>query len=71
MATLRDALASTDGLSKARRPPNLREARGQERCGTCRWFKGRLMSGAGVCRLYAGYAVQADDVSDAYQPKGT
>ena len=71
MADLADALAATGGLSKAKRPPNLRGGDDTRRCGTCKWFRSRSLGGAGVCRLYGGYAVHADQLSDAYKRKAS
>lgn len=71
MTALQQALARTNDLRETRRPPNLREARGRDRCGSCAYFKQRgLVSGAGVCRLYASFPTHRDDVSDAYKPAG-
>ena len=72
MAALQDALAATNDLREARKPPNLREAVGRDRCGTCAWWKPRgVMSGAGACRLYASYPTHREDVCDAFKPNGT
>lgn len=70
MADLREALAATNGMAQASRPPGLREARGRDRCGSCTYWKAKnLMSGEGACRLYAGYPTHENQLSSAFKPK--
>jgi hypothetical protein len=46
-----------------KRPPNLHEATGDEKCGNCAYF------GDNKCNMYGGYPVDSDDVCDEYVKK--
>jgi hypothetical protein len=50
--------------AKGTRPPNLRAAEGNKRCGNCRHFR----ENGNRCRLYGEYRVSADQVSDSWEP---
>jgi hypothetical protein len=68
--SLQEALSATKGLREQREPPGLRAAVGRDRCGTCKWFRAKqLLSGDGACRLYAGYPVNAEQLSDAFSKR--
>lgn len=67
---LRDAIKNGAASGKPVRPPNLGAApAGSDRmCASCRYFKGGGLRG-GKCRLYGGYPVRANQVSDSYAPR--
>lgn len=49
--------------SKAKRPPNLRASDGHKSCQSCKHFSNSR------CRLYGGYRVSPQQVSDSWEPR--
>jgi hypothetical protein len=65
---LRDAIKAGAVSGGPVRPPNLRMADGGQMCASCRYYRPAGM-GKGVCRLYGGFPVRPQQVSDSFSPR--
>jgi hypothetical protein len=63
---LRDAMRKGAVSGRQVRPPNLRVAESGQMCGNCRYYRPAGM-GKGVCRLYGGYPIRPQQVSDSWR----
>lgn len=67
---LADAIKAGAASGKPVRPPNLGVALPQSKrmCAACRYYRSGGLKG-GACRLYGGYPVRANQVSDSFRPR--
>jgi hypothetical protein len=65
---LRDAMKQGAVSGRQVRPPNLRASDGSGLCAACRYYRPAGM-GKGVCRLYGGFPVRPQQVSDSFTPR--
>lgn len=68
--SLADAIRNGAASGKPVRPPNLGVApKGSSRvCAGCQYYVSRGLRG-GACRLYGGYPVRPNQVSDSWKPR--